>query len=83
MVVCEIVFFVYWEFSDTDNFTPVEVIVSDTIELLFFDVLILPYLILNGNIHSQLKAVIKLHSAQTSRSNVRIDAQVSTGVMPL
>ncbi|EYC27760.1 hypothetical protein Y032_0008g167 [Ancylostoma ceylanicum] len=48
MVVCEIAFFVYWEFSGVEYYGPLEVIMSETVELLFFDVLILPYLILNG-----------------------------------
>ncbi|RCN49273.1 hypothetical protein ANCCAN_04688 [Ancylostoma caninum] len=48
MVICEIVFFLYWQFADTEAFGPLDLIVSEVIELLFFDVLILPYLILNG-----------------------------------
>ncbi|EYC16314.1 hypothetical protein Y032_0034g2925 [Ancylostoma ceylanicum] len=47
MVVCEMMFFLYWEFTDLVKDNVLNVLVSETTELLYFDILILPYLVFN------------------------------------
>ncbi|RCN52099.1 hypothetical protein ANCCAN_01887 [Ancylostoma caninum] len=71
-VVCEVVLFVYWQFCTSDMNAPWGRIVGETTNLLFFDITILPYLILNGNIHAQLKAIIKPNSLQPPQSTLKV-----------
>lgn len=47
MVVCEILFFLYWQFWNMEGYGAWDVVIAETSNLLFFDVLVLPYLILN------------------------------------
>ncbi|EYC21233.1 hypothetical protein Y032_0020g70 [Ancylostoma ceylanicum] len=47
MVVCEVLFLLYWEFLDTRAIDSWSIVIAETINLLFFDITILPYLIFN------------------------------------
>ncbi|XGW01471.1 hypothetical protein V3C99_013982 [Haemonchus contortus] len=57
MMIGEMLFFLFWELRDA-NFNPWELIISQTSNLLFYDILILPYLIFNGKIHAELRHAI-------------------------
>ncbi|EYB91856.1 hypothetical protein Y032_0201g1742 [Ancylostoma ceylanicum] len=74
-VVCEILLFVYWQFCNVDRSKPWDRIIGETTNLLFFDITILPYLILNGNIHAQLKAIVKPNSVNPHLSCLRVVVQ--------
>lgn len=70
MVVCEFIFFIYWQFSDSESYSPWEVIASEIVELLFFDILILPYLIFNRSV----LWIIVLRKRSTARNNYNFKA---------
>ncbi|WKY09958.1 hypothetical protein Q1695_002369 [Nippostrongylus brasiliensis] len=47
MVVSEIIFFSYWELYSVEGYGTWDLVIAEVSNVLFFDVLILPYLILN------------------------------------
>ncbi|RCN51992.1 hypothetical protein ANCCAN_01779 [Ancylostoma caninum] len=47
MVFCEILFFLYWQFWNMEGYGPWDLVIAETSNLLYFDVIIIPYLILN------------------------------------
>lgn len=47
MVVSEILLSVFWEFCISKGYKAWNLVIEETINLLFFDVLVLPYLIFN------------------------------------
>ncbi|RCN48255.1 hypothetical protein ANCCAN_05670, partial [Ancylostoma caninum] len=47
MAVCELLFFLYWEFSQVELDALWSTLVDETTNLVYFDVLVVPYLILN------------------------------------
>ncbi|WKY09955.1 hypothetical protein Q1695_002367 [Nippostrongylus brasiliensis] len=69
MVVIEMAFFFYWEYVDLSGFGLWNLVVAETTNLLFFDVLILPYLILNKRIHTELKSVFLRNIRKVSPHN--------------
>ncbi|EYC16330.1 hypothetical protein Y032_0034g2935 [Ancylostoma ceylanicum] len=77
MVACEMMFFLYWEFTHLGQDNVVDILVSETTELLFFDILILPYLIFNRNIHSQLKAIMPSNSTHAFSPSIRVISHIS------
>ncbi|VDO34653.1 unnamed protein product [Haemonchus placei] len=68
MMVEEVGFFVYWEFFPVHaQFgADVDIVIAESALMLFLDVLVLPYLVLNRNIHSELKRVLGLQKKNTS-----------------
>lgn len=48
MVVFEILFFIYWELWSVDGHGGWDFIIAETSNILFFDALIVPYLLFNG-----------------------------------
>ncbi|XGW01474.1 hypothetical protein V3C99_013984, partial [Haemonchus contortus] len=58
MAVCEMLFFLYWELWNMTGHGVWDLVVAETSSLLFYDVLVLPYLILNGQIHAELRRLI-------------------------
>uniref|UniRef100_A0A1I7WQG2 Secreted protein n=1 Tax=Heterorhabditis bacteriophora TaxID=37862 RepID=A0A1I7WQG2_HETBA len=54
MVVLELLFFAYWEFKPTSS-TAFNLMIEENSNICYFDVLILPYLIMNRSIHSELQ----------------------------
>ncbi|VDO69084.1 unnamed protein product [Haemonchus placei] len=56
MMVGEMMFFLYWEFIDDRAYEAWGMVINEISNLLFYDMLILPYLILNRNIHAELKS---------------------------
>ncbi|EYC41000.1 hypothetical protein Y032_0586g333 [Ancylostoma ceylanicum] len=48
MVICEVVVFLYWEFIAVQGYGAWDLVIAETSNILFFDVLVVPYLILNG-----------------------------------
>ncbi|XGW01472.1 hypothetical protein V3C99_013983 [Haemonchus contortus] len=59
MVVCEMLFCLYWELCNLNGLGVWDFVLTETSCLLFYDVLILPYLILNGQIRGELKSLVK------------------------
>ncbi|XGW01466.1 hypothetical protein V3C99_013979 [Haemonchus contortus] len=58
MMAEEVGFFVYWEFFPVQGYgAGMDILIAETALMLFLDVLILPYLILNRNIHAELKRI--------------------------
>ncbi|EYB83854.1 hypothetical protein Y032_0328g2647 [Ancylostoma ceylanicum] len=70
MAVCELFFFLYWEFSQVELDGFWSSIVDETTNLLYFDVLVVPYLILNENIRSQIKALKRTNCVHVTRSGI-------------
>uniref|UniRef100_A0A7I4YTW6 G protein-coupled receptor n=1 Tax=Haemonchus contortus TaxID=6289 RepID=A0A7I4YTW6_HAECO len=62
MMVGEMLFFLYWEFIDDRAYEAWGMVINEISNLLFYDMLILPYLILNRNIHAELKSKLVFHS---------------------
>ncbi|EYC21260.1 hypothetical protein Y032_0020g85 [Ancylostoma ceylanicum] len=59
MVTCEVLFFIFWEFGLPEKFGAWNLVIEETTNLLFFDVLVLPYLIFNKRIHQEIRAIGK------------------------
>ncbi|RCN51994.1 hypothetical protein ANCCAN_01781 [Ancylostoma caninum] len=78
MVICEVVVFLYWEFVAVQGYGAWDLVIAETSNILFFDVLVVPYLILNGNIHAQLRNIRKAHTkiVHVSMSNSRMNVNV-------
>ncbi|XGW01467.1 hypothetical protein V3C99_013980 [Haemonchus contortus] len=68
MMVEEVGFFVYWEFFPihAQFGADIDIVIAESALMLFLDVLILPYLVLNRNIHSELKRVLGLQKKNTT-----------------
>ncbi|KAL6724768.1 hypothetical protein Aduo_019625 [Ancylostoma duodenale] len=66
MALLEILFFIYWEFADSSGFVTWDIMIAETSNLLFFDVLVAPYLIFNGRIHAELKRLVKRNVTQVA-----------------
>ncbi|EYB83845.1 hypothetical protein Y032_0328g2643 [Ancylostoma ceylanicum] len=47
MVVCEVLFFLYWEFVHVNVSDTWDIVLAEISNLLYFDVLVIPYLVLN------------------------------------
>ncbi|EYC34023.1 hypothetical protein Y032_0001g203 [Ancylostoma ceylanicum] len=73
MVLGNLACFVFWEFGSMIEYDALNLILTETIDLLFFDITILPYLILNRSIHSQLKTILM---AKSSHSNLKMDMRI-------
>ncbi|KAK6058931.1 hypothetical protein COOONC_03477 [Cooperia oncophora] len=57
MMIGEILFFIYWEFFKLQGYGAWDHVIAETSVVVFFDILIAPFLILNKNIHSELKRI--------------------------
>ncbi|WKY09956.1 hypothetical protein Q1695_002368 [Nippostrongylus brasiliensis] len=58
MVVSEILFFTYWELFNMEGYGSWDLVIAEVSNLLYFDAIILPYIILNRKIHDELKRVL-------------------------
>ncbi|RCN27836.1 hypothetical protein ANCCAN_26427 [Ancylostoma caninum] len=57
MATCELVFFLYWQFANVEDYDMWAAVIAEISNLLHYDALILPYLLMNKQIHSQLKSI--------------------------
>ncbi|WKY09948.1 hypothetical protein Q1695_002363 [Nippostrongylus brasiliensis] len=71
MVTCEFLFFLFWE-QWTVTHGGMLLVFAETTNLLYFDAIILPYLILNGKIKSQLRAMMKGNTAVIHVTDTRV-----------
>ncbi|KAL6740933.1 hypothetical protein Aduo_014236 [Ancylostoma duodenale] len=76
MVFCEILFFLYWQFWNMEGYGAWDLVIAETSNLFYFDVIVIPYLILNGNIHAQLRRIGRLKITRVSHSNSRVNVHV-------
>ncbi|EYC41001.1 hypothetical protein Y032_0586g334 [Ancylostoma ceylanicum] len=73
MVFCEILFFLYWQFWNMEGYGPWDLVIAETSNLLYFDVIVIPYLVLNRSIHSQLRNLGKTKFTRVTRSDSRVN----------
>ncbi|VDO34654.1 unnamed protein product [Haemonchus placei] len=59
MMIAEMIFFCYWEFANVHGYGAWDLVIAEISVLLFFDVLVLPYMILNRSFHAEMKRLFK------------------------
>ncbi|EYC34010.1 hypothetical protein Y032_0001g199 [Ancylostoma ceylanicum] len=82
MASCELVFFLYWEFVPFEVNDIWDAVIAEISNLLHYDVLLIPYLLMNKQIQSQLKNMWRKHIVHVAPvSGVKRSVQVQLSLV--